>query len=204
MQQASELQIKNEPMLFSASYHFAYDHATDITRSFLEKVNTYMGWEKNEIIVDSRVHMLMPGWYPCIPGWHLDDVPRSRADGQPDHVNPIYKSEHVMAIIGDASQTQFLDARLRLEDVPVNSGGSIYGRWNSDIKSLIDAFELRTIRAQSSEMVAFDWQTFHRGMPATKNGWRWFIRASRNTLRQRFNEVRNQVQAYLPALEEGW
>ena len=25
---------------------------------------------------DVKVHMLMPGQYPCIPNWHFDNVPR--------------------------------------------------------------------------------------------------------------------------------
>ena len=30
---------------------------------------------------DVKVHMLMPRQYPCIPGWHVDNVPR-QADGR--------------------------------------------------------------------------------------------------------------------------
>lgn len=30
---------------------------------------------------DVKVHMLMPRQYPCIPGWHVDNVPRC-ADGR--------------------------------------------------------------------------------------------------------------------------
>lgn len=27
-------------------------------------------------VVDVKVHMLMPGQWPCIPNWHYDNVPR--------------------------------------------------------------------------------------------------------------------------------
>jgi hypothetical protein len=30
---------------------------------------------------DIKVHMLMPRQYPCIPGWHVDNVPRA-SDGR--------------------------------------------------------------------------------------------------------------------------
>jgi hypothetical protein len=30
----------------------------------------------NDFIWDVKVHMLMPGQYPCIPNWHYDNVPR--------------------------------------------------------------------------------------------------------------------------------
>ena len=29
-----------------------------------------------DFIWDVKVHMLMPGQYPCIPNWHFDNVPR--------------------------------------------------------------------------------------------------------------------------------
>lgn len=32
-------------------------------------------------VVDSKVHMLMPGQFPCVPNWHGDAIPRD-ADGQ--------------------------------------------------------------------------------------------------------------------------
>lgn len=32
----------------------------------------------DEYVVDVKVHMLMPGEYPCIPNWHLDFVPRDK------------------------------------------------------------------------------------------------------------------------------
>lgn len=30
----------------------------------------------NDFYWDVKVHMLMPGQYPCIPNWHFDNVPR--------------------------------------------------------------------------------------------------------------------------------
>ena len=29
-----------------------------------------------DYVVDAKVHMLMPGQYPCIPNWHGDFIPR--------------------------------------------------------------------------------------------------------------------------------
>lgn len=29
-------------------------------------------------VVDVKVHMLMPGQWPCIPNWHVDNVPRDK------------------------------------------------------------------------------------------------------------------------------
>jgi hypothetical protein len=30
----------------------------------------------DDFIWDVKVHMLMPGQYPCIPNWHYDNIPR--------------------------------------------------------------------------------------------------------------------------------
>jgi len=35
-----------------------------------------------EFTWDVKVHMLMPRQYPCIPGWHVDNVPRMKAGPQ--------------------------------------------------------------------------------------------------------------------------
>ena len=35
-----------------------------------------------DFVWDVKVHMLMPGQYPCIPGWHYDFVPRDEEGKQ--------------------------------------------------------------------------------------------------------------------------
>lgn len=37
---------------------------------------------------DVKVHMLMPGQYPCIPNWHRDFVPRENGRQRFDQVRP--------------------------------------------------------------------------------------------------------------------
>jgi hypothetical protein len=212
------MQIKNEPMLFGADYGFAYTNGGNITRNFLNAFYEDNGHLLNKkLIIDSRVHMLMPGWYPCIPGWHHDDVARTRKDGQPNYTKMPYKSKHCAAIIGDASVTEFMFGSISL-DIP-KLGKTIYKEWNNEINHRIwwqknkiksppkNKFMVQSIEIQSiatNKLVYFDWQTFHRGMPATKNGWRMFIRASWDTDRPIMNEIRKQTQVYMSALEAGW
>lgn len=57
--------VKNEPMFFNCDLDFAYKNGGDITKSFIE--NLPMDWINSNPVLDSRVHMLMKGWYPCIP-----------------------------------------------------------------------------------------------------------------------------------------
>lgn len=42
----------------------------------LETIKPHLEFEESEYVVDVKVHMLMPGEYPCIPNWHRDFVPR--------------------------------------------------------------------------------------------------------------------------------
>jgi hypothetical protein len=192
--------IKAEPMLFSASRDWAEAQGGPITKEFLSKLPKHC-----ECLIDSRVHMLMPGWYPCIPGWHLDDVPRTRPDGQPDHAHPAYTSWNVMAIIGDASVTEFIRGDLELEDVGFHEG-AVYGKWNAEINKRLAQRDctISIRRVPSETLISFNFGAFHRGVPAIKNGWRFFIRANFNTARKAMNEIRKQTQVYLPVPEAGW
>src|SRR4051812_36058043 len=38
--------------------------------------------DREHVIVDTKVSMLMAGWMPAIPGWHTDGVPRGE-NGDP-------------------------------------------------------------------------------------------------------------------------
>lgn len=194
MPDAHEALIKQEPMFFSADMDFAYTNGGPITKAFIDGyLLDKTGW-----IIDSRVHMLMPGWYPCIPGWHHDDIPRSATNGQPNYDNPEYKAVHRMCVIGKSAMPEFLNQIVALDKV---ENDVVYKVWNDQINNIPG---LRTQTLQSGDVVEFGEQDFHRGLPATQDCWRFFIRASRNTTRQFHNEIRKQVQVYMSELEAGW
>lgn len=207
--QFDQTTIKNEPMMFSADLEFAEEHGGIITRQFVSMLrNRYC---EDVWIIDSRTHMLMPNWYPCIPGWHHDDVIRDRPDGQPNYdPTPSGRqrnhSEHVMAVFGTTAMPQFaVQEKMVLEvDYTVDPASgkmkNIYNQFDDQLVKMNPA----TYTVQSGEVIEFTWQDIHRGMPATENGWRFFIRASSNTKRPFFNELRKQVQVYLPTPNEGW
>lgn len=189
--------VKNEPMFFNASTEFAYENGGPITRAFLDALGDHA------TIFDSRVHMLMPGWFPCIPGWHHDDVPRTRSDGQPDYENPPYRSQHALGLVnGDICPTDFAVGFAEMPDVPL--GETIYGAWHPEVERLIEAGELTRTSAPSNVVVWFDDRALHQGVRAVGNGWRWFGRASWDTHRKPTNEIRRQVQVYLDHPMEGW
>ena len=190
--------IKNEPMLFSSDCEFAAHNGGPLTRRFLDGLKDVYGDEN--WIIDSRVHMLMKGWYPCIPGWHHDDVPRNTPNSQPNYKDPEYLSEHVMLLVGDASRTEYItDPEVTLPEV---TDGITYGVWDLLINEEISMGNLHCNRVKPGQLVEFTWQDFHRGTMAVKPGWRFFIRASRKTNRKFVNEIRRQVQVYVPG--SGW
>jgi len=202
--------IKNEPMFFNASVDFAYKNGGEITKSFINSLPK--DW-LIDTVFDSRVHMLMPGWFPAIPGWHHDDIPRPEIPvgkhfitaGQPDYDNPRYKSEHILGLVNaDVCPTEFAIGNCKMPAIP--EGDLIYRKWHEEVEDLLAHEMLTNVVAKDRTLYYFDWQTFHTGQKATSNGWRWFGRISRNTDRVKSvtNEIRQQAQVYLEFPMQGW
>jgi hypothetical protein len=197
--------VKNEPMFFNCDLEYAYKNGHDITRHFLDGLPE--DWKLDDVVLDSRVHMLMPGWYPCIPGWHHDDVPRSTPTGQPNYENPEYHSEHLCGLVNaHLAPTMFAIGEFFMSEPDINK--TIYKVWNDEVEHKVwkASNDISVVSARSGEYIQFDAHTFHTGTKAVGNGWRWFIRLSRNTNRVKFitNEVRHQVQVYMDDPTQGW
>lgn len=178
-----------------------------LTIAFLERLQR-MGWDLGTSVVDSRTHMLMPGWYPCIPGWHHDDVPRTRADLQPNYEDQPVLVEHAMMLCGDpVAPTEFLMGAPTLVIPPSGSRRPVYASCHDQIEDQIAKSHLLLRRpAAFGSVIEFNSRTWHRGVAAERFGWRWFIRASRKTPRVATctNEIRSQVQIYIAAENAGW
>lgn len=204
-------QIKNEPMFFNSSIEFAYNNGGNITRSFLNNIPD--SWHLTDCVFDSRVHMLMPGWYPAIPGYHHDDVPRPEVPvgqhfitaGQPDYDNPRYRAEHILGLVNaDVCPTEFAIGECEMPKI--EWGDLIYRKWDAEVKILIEKGDMSLIKALDRRLYYFDCETFHTGQKAVSHGWRWFGRISKNTDRTKniTNEIRQQAQVYLEFPMEGW
>lgn len=203
-------EIKKEPMFFNTDLKFAYENGGQITKSFID--NLPNNWKEN-VVFDSRVHMLMPKWYPAIPGWHHDDVSRPLIKvgeqfitaGQPDYDNPRYNSEHIMGLVNaEICPTNFLLGDCIMPAIPEND--LIYRTWHNEVQKLILQNKNKVIDATDRTLIYFDCNTFHTGTGAISSGWRWFGRVSRNTDRvnQITNEIRVNAQVYLEFPMEGW
>ena len=210
LDQTDEL-IKLEPMFFNSDLNFAYEKGGEITKSFID--NLPSEWKQKQTVFDSRSHMLMPGWYPAIPGWHHDDVPRPEIPtgqhfitaGQPDYDNPRYKSKHILGLVNaNICPTEFALGKCEMSQIP--DGELIYREWHKEVCQLLKENKLEHFKVEDRTLYEFDWQTFHTGNQAISNGWRWFGRVSSNTDRVNkiTNEIRSQVQVYLEFPMEGW
>lgn len=203
-------EVKNETMLFNNDVEGAWKNGNAITRMFLNKLPD--SWFYADLVIDSRVHMLMPGWYPCIPGWHHDDVPRIRSDGQPEYEAPTDRAEHILMLVNShLAPTEFAIGESDFGVPPV--GSVIYEKWHHEVQMQIFEKRLTTVSAPDKTLIKFNDRTWHRGVAAVDNGWRFFIRASRyfdkdgNPIarrNKRTNEIRNQVQIYMSAENAGW
>lgn len=204
--------VKNEPMLFNNDLNNAYDNGGVITTLALDILPR--DWLDSDLVIDSRVHMLMPGWYPCIPGWHHDDVPRTRTDGQPNY-DDNQRSEHAIFLVNSGiAPTEFALGDADFKDVPL--GDTVYAQWHKEVEEQLQTANLTKKKVPNMQWVFFDDRTWHRGVAAVENGWRFFIRASRYYTIQdvnkvynprgnpRTNEVRKQVQIYMQAENAGW
>jgi len=198
LQSRTESEIENEPMLFSADYHFALEHGGPITKEFVSQLDLSKNW-----IIDTRVHMLMEGWYPCIGGWHCDNIPRNTSNGQPNYKNPAFISTHRLAVVdmGTGSLTEFLKDPVLLKDP--DDKNKVFGSWSKEINKQIAEGIISSQKIKSNKIVEFDALMFHRGCKATGKGWRFFIRATTDTPQHAHNKIRKQVNTYIEA-EAGW
>lgn len=194
--------IKNEPMFFNCTWQYAFDNGGEPTKEFLLALPSSLHNDKT--IIDSRVHMLMKGWFPCIPGFHHDDVPRGiDTKGQPDYYNPSYRSNHALVLFNaDVCPTEFALGETEFSEP--NQHEIIYKEWHKEVINKINDGSLTSIKAPNNQIVYFNDRSWHQGTKAVENGWRLFIRASWNTERKPTNEIRRQVQVYMENPMEGW
>lgn len=192
-------EIKNEIMFFNSSIEYAYENGGAITKAFIDSLPE----EFKHGVIDSRVHMLMPNWYPCIPGYHHDDVPRNTPNKQPNYQNPEYNSRHILGLVNaEVAPTNFA---IGSAEFPLLTE-EVYKHYNKMVVDYLNKGQLFKYTAKSGILYEFDSHSWHTGTGAVKSGWRWFARVSIDTerLNNITNEIRRQVQVYMDSLTEGW
>lgn len=193
-------QLSTEPMVFGASLFFAYDRGGEITKKALFQMEEQAikdGFNPDEMIIDTRVNMVMPGMYPSIPGWHCDDVPRTDdSGGQPDLGMVSDDCVHYMMLISDtgATRTEFVYKPFEcdIDDADV---------WAS-LNTAVEEAQPKTMMVPERKVVRFNQTAIHRASMAKTSGWRFFIRGTIGGPRKPVDRMRTQVQVYITKL--GW
>lgn len=209
--------VRNTLGLVNASIEDAIRYGGELTRAAISAMQ--LRNDRKHIIVDVKVHMLMPGFYAAIPGWHTDGVPRGSS------LNPLAKEppnkwaqeeieqgEHPglrpthyhMLVTGSGCLTEFVEGPVRLKTTGQ--------RWRSaalyaDMNEQIEEMKPPVIEVPSCQVVEFDWWDIHRGVEAKKHEWRYFIRVAELDLaapeRDLRTVIRTQHQVYAPQ-HFGW
>lgn len=75
----------------------------------LNELPNAVTWYPSRWVIDVKVHMLMPGQWPCIPNWHTDFCPRDESGRrQPERRDGAYK---MYLWLSGPPYTEFLDGR---------------------------------------------------------------------------------------------
>lgn len=185
--------IRQEPMLFSCDVDHAYEYGGPITANFLNSLRD-LGVAMDRLVIDSRTHMLMPGWYPAIPGWHIDGLRRPDG-GQPAWDNRPVADIHYVSVVGNTAMTEFVAEPVKMPTPKTR----VYEEWDR----YLNDEPVHTEFIRPNEILAFGSSDLHRATPATQRSWRFFIRASDAEFTPT-NETRTQVQVYLDSINAGW
>lgn len=212
IEQPSQELIKNTLGLHNASLEDALKYGGELTRAAIGAMNLSM--TKKNIIVDTKVHMLLPGMCPAIPGWHTDGVPRGNSLDPTVKQEPnIHAQEEIdspifhLLVTGESCLTQFIKEKNVSLNVPENPSSKLYQMVSKQVNEKVASGELTAFSAPSCTAVTWDWWELHTGVPATKHEWRFLIRVTESDIQEPKTDlreiIRTQQQGYMP-LEFGW
>lgn len=175
--------VKNTLGLWNASIDMALKYGGELTRAAIGAMN--IRGDRKYIIVDTKIHMLMPDMCPAIPSWHTDGVPRGKGlnPGAKEEPN-IFSQEDMrpprfhLLVTGGGCLTEFLNEPIVLQ-VPDEPSTKLYQEVDKQVSQHVKDTNGRTVLTiPSCQVVEFDWWDIHRGVWATKHEWRFLIRVT--------------------------
>lgn len=210
--QPSALDLKSTFGLWNASLDDAIRYGGDVTRDAIQAMN--LRFDRKHIVVDTKVHMLMPGWSPAILGWHTDGAPRDanknpQGKGEPDTFaqegDDRFNRYHIL-VTGTGCLTQYLNKPLSVP-IPSEPSGAVYSEMSQFVQAHVKDHPEDVSTFPTCTVMEFDWWDIHTGVIATKNEWRYLIRVCETDYyepRKDLREViRLQSQIYSP-VNFGW
>lgn len=231
IEQPDQVEVKNTPSLWQADLDVALRYGGELTRAALGAME--IRGDKQYVVVDTKVHMLMPGQCPAIPGWHTDGAPRQVvepttwegpgghrgefspvASGPPDLAEQERWDELGLAprfhllVTGEGCLTEFVWNPVILE-VPDAATPDLYAHLTRSVEELRGNGGADFAPPDSCRAVEWDWWTLHQGTLATRREWRFLIRVTESDYHEplsasRLHEIiRTQSTVYTP-MEFGW
>jgi hypothetical protein len=216
--------VKNTLGLWQADLDTAVRYGGELTRVALGAMD--IRGDKRHVVVDTKVHMLMPGQCPAIPGWHTDGAPRAvgtmrgryspQGSGPPDlAVQEEWDRDgkaprfHLL-VTGKGCLTEFLLDPVTLE-VPSEATPGLYASLTRQVEALRAHPDGPAMfgASPSCRAVEWDWWTIHQGVVAAEREWRYLIRVTESDYHEplppsRLDEIlRTQSTVYTP-MEFGW
>lgn len=212
MEQPSDLDVKNTFSIWNASYDDAVRYGGEVTREALRSMNLHH--DRKNLIIDTKIHMLMPGWSPAILGWHVDGAPRDanknpQGSGLPDTYaqegDERFNRYHIL-VTGHGCLTQYINQELYVP-IPEKPSENLYSMMSKYVQKFIGWNQNFISTFESCTAYEFDWWNIHTGVLATKKEWRYLIRVCESDYyepRKDLREIiRMQSQVYSPA-DFGW
>lgn len=145
-------------------------------------------------VIDVKIHMLMPGQYPCIPNWHCDFVPRDASGATRFDVTD--NSPLMLLWVSGGPLTEYLAT-------PFETSEHLTG--HDDVARAMRGQP--TARVNPQRWYQFSQHAPHRGVVATEHCWRVFARVTHSALnppRPTVSPVRRHAQVYLDASNFVW
>jgi len=207
--------IEGSLNLRQASLEDAMRYGGPITRQAISAMD-FVG-DKKYIVVDTKIHMLLPGMCPSIPGWHTDGVPRGdsldpagtgepRLEAQLNAESPHY---HLL-VTDDHCPTRFINEPMQLSLKP--TGSQLYEDMTNQVNAMISDLKdvgspVEVFDTPPNTVVEWDWWNIHTALTATRRGWRYLIRVTETDhIKPRTSPndfIRTHSQVYVPTAY-GW
>lgn len=210
--QPSQEMIKNTPALHQASLDDAIRFGGELTRQAIGAMD--LQFNRKHIIVDTKVHMLVPKSCPALGGWHNDGVPRG------SELNPMVKkapniqsqedlreSTFHLLVTGEGCLTKFLHQTNVELDVPDVPDPVLYRMVDQQVAEKVASGELTEYEIPTCTAVKWTWWDLHTAQPAKVHEWRFLIRVTETDLHEPKTDlrdiIRTQQQIYMP-YNVGW
>lgn len=176
-------EIKNTFGLWNASLDDALRYGGELTRVAIGAMD--LKFDRKYIVVDTKVHMLIPHSIPAIGGWHNDGVPRGKElNPQAKQPPDIYAQEKMsdtrfhLLVTGTGCLTRFIKGNNIELDVPDVPDSKLYRMLDSQVQERLHNGTLEDYEIPSCTAVEFDWWDLHTAVSAMEHEWRYLIRVT--------------------------